>query len=198
MRRIATAALFLAAAAVAGAGAGHESREAQGRHGDRRRHAGVADRSRARLLREIRARRDDRAPLRHRRRCAQRAAGGRDRHGAGRRAVHRRHPARHGPGVLRQLQRQRHQARLRCHARADRERRFRHRQGRPEEPQGQEDRDLVRHDQPSLHPRPAREGRPDAGRRDAGQHAAAGDDRGACWPRAWTRSWPGTRLRSSA
>ena len=29
---------------------------------------------------------------------------------------------------------------------------FRHRQGRPEEPEGQEDRGLVRHDQPSLHP----------------------------------------------
>ena len=37
---------------------------------------------------------------------------------------------------------------------------FGHRQGRPEEPQGQEDRDLVRHDQPSLHSRPAREGWP--------------------------------------
>ena len=55
--------------------------------------------------------------------------------------------------VLRQLQRQRHQARLRCHARPHRQRRFRDRQGRPEEPQGQEDRDLVRHDQPSLHSR---------------------------------------------
>ena len=36
---------------------------------------------------------------------------------------------------------------------------FRHRQGRPQEPEGQEDRRLVRHHQSSLHPGGAGEGR---------------------------------------
>ena len=52
-------------------------------------------------------------------------------------------------------------------------------QGRPCEPQGQEDRRLLRHHQPPLHPRAAREGGAHARRRDARQHAAAGHDGGA-------------------
>ena len=121
-------------------------------------------------------RRDHRAALRDRRRRAQRAAGRRERDRAGGRADDRRRAARHGPGRARQLQRQRHQARLGRDDGAHRPRGLRHRQGRPGEPQGQEDRRLVRHHQPPLRAGAAREGRAHAGRRHARQHAAARHD----------------------
>ena len=47
---------------------------------------------------------------------------------------------------------------------ADRRQGLRDRQGRPQEPQGQEDRHFLRQYQPSLHSRPAREGWPDVSR----------------------------------
>ena len=56
---------------------------------------------------------------------------------------------------------------------------FRHRRGRPQKPEGQEDRRLLRHHQPSLYPGRAGEGRACAHRRHARQHAAARDDGGA-------------------
>ena len=149
-------ALLLLPAVVGSAG---PAREAEGRHGHRHRPGRPADRAGARLLREAGPRRHHRAALRDRRRRAERAAGRRERDRAGRRADDRRGAARHGPGRARQLQRQRHQARLRRHDGDHRRQGLRHRQGRPEEPEGQEDRRLVRHHQSSLHAGPAGEGR---------------------------------------
>ena len=53
---------------------------------------------------------------------------------------------------------------------------FRHRQGQPRQPEGQEDRGFLRHHQSSLHPGHSRKGRAEAGGRDAGEYAAAGHD----------------------
>ena len=60
-----------------------------------------------------------------------------------------------------------------------RARRLGHRQEQPGHAEGQEDRRVVRHHQPPVCACADRKGRLHAGRRDTGQHAAAGHDRGA-------------------